>query len=229
MPRFSKSRRTALAGGAALVLGAGVSAGVAAAQQQASQSTAIGVFGQAGDAQADVLFVSGEPGKDPGERRKDWLNAVASKLGVTPEKLDQAIQDVAQTQGFPPPLMVPFPPIGRADMPGTFQIKIDSPFGEAARAIGISDDQLKTEIAAGKSLADIARAHNIEPKVVGDALKAKRRSELDAAVAVGKLSKDMADRLKSHLDQEIDLLMQSPALGGRGIFHIERSVVDGTP
>jgi len=229
MPRFSKSRRTALAGGAALVLGAGVTAGVAAAQQQASQQTAIGLFTEPAEGQADVLFVNGEPGKDPGERRKEWLNAVASKLGVTPEKLDQAMQDVAKTQGFPPPLTVPFPPIGRADLPGTFQVRIESPFVEAARTMGISDDQLKKDMAEGKSLADIARAHNVDPKVVADALKAKRRSELDAAVAAGKLPKDQAEQLKSHLDQEIDFLMQSPAFGARGIFHIERSVVDGTP
>ena len=83
-----------------------------------------------------------------------------------------------------------FPPIGRADLPGTFQVKIESPFVEAARTMGISDDQLKKDMAEGKSLADIARAHNVDPKVVADALKAKRRSELDAAVAAGKLPKD---------------------------------------
>jgi hypothetical protein len=225
MPRFSKSRRTALAGGAALVLGAGVAAGVAAAQQQTAEQATVGLLAEP----ADVLFVNGEPGKDPGELRKEWLNAVASKVGATPEKLDQAIQDVAKTQGLPPPLMMSFPPIGRADLPGTFHIKIESPFGEAARVMGISDDQLKKEMADGRSLTDIARAHNVDPKVVGDALKAKRRSELDAAVTVGKLPQDQAERLKSQLDQEIDFLMRSAAFGARGIFHIERSVVDGTP
>jgi hypothetical protein len=229
MPRFSKSRRTALAGGAALVIGAGVAAGAAAAQQQASQPAAIGLFTELAEGQADVLFINGEPGKELRERRDSWLKGVASKLGVTPEKLDQAIQDVTKEQGLPPPLMLPSPPIGRADVPGTFQIKIDSPLTEAARALGVSEDELKKSVGEGKSIADIARARGMDVKVVADALKAKRRSELDAAVAAGKLPKDMADRLKAHLDQEIDLLIQSPAFGARGVFHIERSAIDGTP
>jgi len=225
MPRFSKSRRTALAGSAALVLGAGVVAGVAQAQQQ-SNANALELMTEPGGAQADVVFFTGEPGKDLGERRQDWLKAVAGKLGVAADKLDQAIQDVSKEQGMlPPPLLMPLPAGG----PGTFQLRIDTGLTEAAKALGMSEDELKKATADGKSLADVAKARGVDPKIVADALRAGRKSQLDAAVAAGKLPKDIADRLTAHLDEEIDHLVQLPGFAARGIFRFERSVVTGTP
>ena len=226
MSKFSRTRRTALAGGAALVMAGGVGATVRAQQQAQAVEAAF----EPGE-QADVLFFADGPEIKLGERRDNWLKAVAGKLGVTPEKLDQALQDVAKEQGFPPlPLAVPLPgrpiPVGP---PGTFSLQIDAGFEAAAKAIGISDDQLKTESASGKSLADIAKAHNVDPKVVADALKAQRRADIDTAVAAGKLPADIANRLKSHLDEEIDRLIQLPGFArGRGVFRFERSVV-GAP
>jgi hypothetical protein len=230
MSKFSRTRRTALAGSAALVVAGGIAATV-----RAQQTPALEAMAEPGE-QADVLFFADGPETKLGERRDEWLKAVAGKLGVTPEKLDQAMQDVAKEQGFPhtpnasPPLMMPFPggpnPIGS---PGTFTLQIDPGFEAAAKAIGISEDQLKTESKTGKSLADIAKAHNVDPKVVADALKAQRRADIDSAVSAGKLPADIATRLKSHLDEEIDRLVQHPGLvGGRGIFRFERSVV-GAP
>jgi transposase-like protein len=224
MSKFSRTRRTALAGGAAIVVAGGIAATVRAQQTQAIEAAA-----EPGE-QADVLFFADGPEGKLGERRQAWLKAVAGKLGVTPEKLDQAIQDVAKEQGFPPPLLVPFPggpvPFGG---PGTFSLQIDSGFEAAAKAIGISEEQLRSESRGGKSVADIARAHNVDPKVVGDALKAQRRTDIDKAVADGKLPADVATRLKSHLDEEIDRLIMLPGLaGGRGVFRFERSVI-GAP
>src|SRR4030095_11234251 len=142
----------------------------------------------------------------------------------TPDKLDQAIQDVAKEQGFPPPLIMPFPPLA-VGAPGTFQIRIDTGLTDAAKALGSTEDELKKAIADNKSLADVARERGVDVKVVSDALKSKRRTELDAGVAAGKLPKEMADRLKSHLDEEIDHMIQMPGRRARGVFRIERSVV----
>jgi hypothetical protein len=164
------------------------------------------------------------------ERRSEWLKAVADKLGVTAEKLDQAIQDVAKSDGFAPPFLMPLPVppmIGQGE-PGTFSIRIDSGFGAAAKALGMSEEQLRKE-AANKSLTDVAKAHNVDPKVVADALKAQRRSDLDKAVADGHLPTRMADRLKADLDKEIDRLMELPGVAGGAIFRFERSVVRGAP
>jgi hypothetical protein len=217
MRKFSKSRRTALAGGAALVLGSGVAAGVAAAQQQPSPK--IETLAEPGE--ADVLFFNEGQDKALAERRQEWLKAVAGKLGVTPERLDQALQDVAREQGMPMPMMMPFPPIA-VGAPGTFSIRVDPGLTPAAKALGLTEDQLKTEVST-KSLNEVAKAHNVDPKVVADALKAQRRADIDAAVGTGKLTAQLADRLKAHVDEEIDHLMQVPGFRGRGVFRIERS------
>jgi transposase len=67
--------------------------------------------------------------------------------------------------------------------------------------------------------------------VVADALKTERRAELDKAVAEGSLPREVADRLKSHVDTEIDHLMQLSGLGGEGLFTIrlEQPVVNREP
>jgi hypothetical protein len=221
MKQFSRSRRAALAGGAALVIG-GVAAASVAAQQAAPADVETG----------DTLFVAGGGAtggvEKVGERRQEWLKALAAKLGTTADKLDQAIQDVAKEQGFPPPLLLPLPAL-EAGAPGTFSIKIDPGFGAAAKALGISEDQLKQE-ATNKSLTEIAKAHNVDPKVVADAITAQRRTDLDKAVADGKIPAAMADRLKMHLDDEVQRLMDLPGVpGGRGLLYVERSVRTGSP
>jgi hypothetical protein len=223
--KFSKSRRIALAGGAALVVGGAAVASVAAQQQAAVDSVNATTDG-------DTLFINAAGPTDLADRRQAWLKAVAAKLGVTPERLDQAIQHTARDQGLPPPLLMPFPGPGLTigtPATGAFSVHIDSGFGAAAKVLGITEDQLRKE-AAGKSLTDVAHAHNVDPKVVADALKGQRRADLDKAAADGKLPAQLVDRLRAELDQEIDRLMQLPGIAaGNAVFRFERSVVSPEP
>jgi hypothetical protein len=231
--RFSTSRRAAIAGGAALVLGA-AAAHTVAAQQAADQlagaatdQIALAVDQNVTPANGDVLFFSSGTPVDLGKRRTDWLKAVADKLGVTPDRVDIAMQDAAKEVGFPMPPVAPFPPGAPA---GAVSVQISSPFAAASKAIGISEDQLRKEQTGGKSIGDVAKAHNVDPKTVGDAIKAQRRADLDKAVAEGSLPKDAADRIKSHLDTEIDHLLQLGkvgVIGADGVFsiHVEQSVL----
>jgi hypothetical protein len=220
-PRFSKSRRTALAGGAALVL-AGAAAGAVKAQQFAAAEPA--------DAIEDVVFIAGpdEP-KKLKERHQAWLKSVATRLGTTPEKLEQAMADAHKELGFPMPL--PVPPLGIAK-PGVplmgFSLRLDPGISAAATALNMTEEALRKEWPA-KSLTDIARARNIDPKVVADALKAQRRADLDKAVADKNLPSEMAEKLRSHLDQEIEHLMHMSGERGPRIVHWEHSERTGTP
>jgi hypothetical protein len=208
--RFSKSRRTALAGGAALVLGGAAVATVRAQQRPQVEPVA----------REDVLFLEGPLH----ERRDAWLKAVADKLGVTPERLDQAIQEASKEVGMPMPLLVPPPNlgIGEPGEPGTFSIRIDSDLATAAKAMGLTEEQLRKE-AVSKSLTDVAKAHSVDPNAVADALKAQRRADIDKAVADGKLPATFAERLKSHIDDEIERLMRLPGFRGNFIFRFERA------
>jgi hypothetical protein len=47
----------------------------------------------------------------------------------------------------------------------------------AAKAIGISTDDLKKAVIGGQSLADVAKAHNVDPQKVIDALVAATKSQ----------------------------------------------------
>ena len=196
-----------LAGGAALVIG-GAAVGVAAAQQAATPT----------DNRDVIFFSSGSAaGVDPAKHRDAWTKALADKLGVSVDRLQQAIQDTTKEVGFPPPLLAPGSVVG---VPGAFSLNIESPFASAAKTLGITEDQLRKEQAGGKSLADIARAHNVDPKVVGDAMKTQRRADIDKAVADGALPKDVGDRIKSHVDEEVDNILQVVPNSSDGIFTI---------
>jgi hypothetical protein len=101
------------------------------------------------------------------QRHDQFLSTVASKLGVSIDQLKQAFTDArgqlatsGQQSG----------PRQGAHGPGFF--------GVAAQALGISVDQLRQEL-SNKSLADVAKAHNKDPKAVADALKADASARID--------------------------------------------------
>ena len=198
MHHFSPSRRLALAGGAALLLG-GATVGVAAAAQRAQHVDA---------GEKDVLFYAAAPQDDA------WTSALAGKLGITQDKLKQALAEVATELG---------PPAGPLALASGVRLEIDPGLGAAASALHISEDQLRTEHQT-RSLADVARAHGVDPRVVAEAIKTRRVADLDAAVREGKLPARMAEHLKAGLDQEIEHMLNMNPGGGPAIIQFERVV-----
>ncbi len=69
----------------------------------------------------------------------------------------------------------------------------------AAETIGVSAQDLVTAIRGGSSVADVAKAHNVDPKTVVDAVVAAAGKKLDQAVANGKLDADRAAKIKDQL------------------------------
>jgi hypothetical protein len=63
----------------------------------------------------------------------------------------------------------------------------------AAKAIGITESALTTELQAGKTMADVAKAHNVTVQTVIDALVADAKDELAAAVKAGTITQAQAD------------------------------------
>lgn len=49
----------------------------------------------------------------------------------------------------------------------------------AAKTIGITAEELRTELRAGKSIASVAREHSVDPQTVVDALVAEAQSHLE--------------------------------------------------
>src|SRR5215207_1009065 len=187
--RVRTSRRAALAGGAALVLGGAIGLGTAAAQPMppVGEQRTWAPLDQAQVApDKDVIFFSSGTPVDVEKHRAEWFKAVATKLGVSADRLQTAIQDVTRETGLPP-LLLPGVVGGAPPATGAVMLQRDSGFAAVAKAIGISEEQLRKEHTAGKSFTEIARAHNANPEAVGEALKAQRRADIDRAVAQGKL------------------------------------------
>ncbi len=69
--------------------------------------------------------------------------------------------------------------------------------GQAAQVIGISADQLKSELKGGKSLADVAAAHNVSRDTLIQKLTDATNQRIDQQVKDGKLTADQAAKLKS--------------------------------
>jgi hypothetical protein len=173
-------------GGAVLALG-GVAANTVAAQQ-----TPVG-----------SPTAQTQPGSGPRERHEQFLATLAAKLNVTTDQLKQAMDQTRQELGLP---AGPGGPGG----PGHGGLRMG--FETAARAIGISPDQLRQEL-PNKSLADVAKAHGVDPTVVANTLKTEATSRVDQALSAGRITADQATQMKQRLNDRIDQLMnrQLPA------------------
>jgi hypothetical protein len=73
----------------------------------------------------------------------------------------------------------------------------------AAKAIGISEADLRTALQSGQSIADVAKAHNVDPQKVIDAVVADKQARLAAKVAAGELTQAQADAKKADLAQHV--------------------------
>ncbi|MCA1656974.1 MAG: hypothetical protein LC713_04590 [Actinobacteria bacterium] len=73
----------------------------------------------------------------------------------------------------------------------------------AAKAIGISEADLDTALGSGQTMAQVAKAHNVDAQKVIDALVADAQSELADGVAAGHLTQAQADQLKAGVTQHV--------------------------
>lgn len=93
-----------------------------------------------------------------------------------------------------------------------------------ATALGMTEAELRTELEAGKSVADVAAAKNVSLDAVTNAIVDARTQELAQAVTDGKLTQAQADALISNLKLTLPGQLQTkmvPGLqrdwdGGRG-------------
>ncbi len=236
--------RTLAAGGAALILGAAAAAGAAA--QTATPSpvatstattapatvTATTAAASATAAATATPSPQGTPGASPGraggELVQRYLDALARRLGVTTERLQQAVAEARAEAGFPTPGPnrpgapgAPGAPggprwPGRPGPGGPAGPAVRLAFDVAAEKLGITPEQLRQEL-AGKSLADVARAHNADPATVAQAMKDDASRRIDEAAANGRLRAEQVAPLKERSWLEVDRFLDQtfPAPGQR--------------
>ncbi len=154
-----------------------------------------------------------------------FLDSVAKHLGISTEKLrdatkaaaleqvDAALEAGTITQAQADALeariesgeVVPFfgPGFGFGGFHGGMH-----PFGDrlsaAADYLGVTEVQLREKLAAGQSLADVAKAQGKSVDGLKQAMLDAAKKNLDQAVKDGGLTQSQADALYSHLKSEID-------------------------
>ncbi len=97
--------------------------------------------------------------------------------------------------------------------------KSDSHFGPlsaAAAYLGLTTDALRTQLAAGKSLSDVA---TVQGKSVGgleDALLANLKTDLDADVTAGRITSDRETQILANAKTQIAAQVARKGLAGPG-------------
>ena len=94
-----------------------------------------------------------------------------------------------------------------------------SPLAEAAKALGMTEAELKTELQAGKSIADVAKAKNIDLNVVIAKLTAAFKAHLDEEVASGEHTQAEADAKLAEFKTRVTTMLNTAGLpmhGGKG-------------
>jgi hypothetical protein len=85
----------------------------------------------------------------------------------------------------------------------------------AATYLGLTDAELRTELASGKTLAQIAKAKDKSVDGLKQALAAETKKELDAAVKAGRLTRAQADELQARMTARLDDLVNGTGALGR--------------
>jgi hypothetical protein len=77
----------------------------------------------------------------------------------------------------------------------------------AATALGMTSDELKTALADGSSLADVAASKNVAVQTVIDAIVADEKAEIAQAVTDGKLTQAQADALQAKVVEHVTAIV----------------------
>lgn len=85
----------------------------------------------------------------------------------------------------------------------------------AAKALGMSEEDLKAALKSGKSLAEVAREKGVDPKVVIDALVAEAKAKMGEAVKAGRLTQEQADQRMANLEARITEMVNNAGHPGK--------------
>ena len=92
----------------------------------------------------------------------------------------------------------------------------------AASYLGVTEDELRSELASGKTLAAVAEAEGKPVDGLVDAMVEAAEARIDQAVADGKLTQERADSAKEGLEEQVTAVVNGELRGerlGRGPGH----------
>lgn len=88
----------------------------------------------------------------------------------------------------------------------------------AAKALGLTVDELRTAMKDGKTLADVAADQGVDKQQVVDALLADAIAMQDERVADGTITQEQADRQAQKVNERVTACVNGEGFGG-GIGH----------
>jgi len=91
-----------------------------------------------------------------------------------------------------------------------------SPLAAVSKVLGMTETELKTELQAGKSVADVAKAKNIDLATVKAALVAEAKAHVDAEVAAGKHTAAEGATELAEITSRIDTMLTTAGLPAHG-------------
>lgn len=98
---------------------------------------------------------------------------------------------------------------------GSHGMRIGAGLDEAASIIGISEDELRTQLRSGKTLAEIAKARGMSQSTLVSKLVAAAKTRVAAAVKHGRLTQSQADQITKNLQSRItDMVTHTGPMGG---------------
>lgn len=86
----------------------------------------------------------------------------------------------------------------------------------ASETIGIDAKELVEQLRAGKSVAEVATEHGVDPQAVVDAIVAKVNAWVDEAVAAGKLDAEKAAQIKEKAPEKVAKMVNAHREPGQG-------------
>lgn len=205
MINFKSKRRLAAAAAVLSVVGGGGVALAASSESSPSPSTFF-------EAVAKHLGVSTEKLQDATKAAAlDQVDAALDAGTITKEQADQLKSRIEASEW---PLLGGFGLFG--GFRGWHHDGIAVKFPAAADYLGLTAAELREELAAGKSLADVAEARGKSVDGLKQAIVAEAREQLDQAVQNGKLTDDQAKKMLEDIESRIDEIVNGTFSGPRG-------------
>jgi polyhydroxyalkanoate synthesis regulator phasin len=169
------------------------------------------------------VAIAASGSSSPSQESQAILNDAAQRLGISSSKLSAALKQalldridaavaagrITKAEGDALKQRInsnEFPLLGGGGHDfGQFGFfgKLDA----AATYLGLTEAQLHSELASGKTLAQIARDHGKSASGLVDALVAAAKQHLDTAVKAGRLTQSQADQMLSDLRTRISDLV----------------------
>jgi ribosomal protein S20 len=104
------------------------------------------------------------------------------------------------------------PPAESDRPPGGHGPKLEA----AARALNLSEDDLRAQLRDGKTIAQVAQAQGVDVQTVIDAMVAEATARIDQAVQEGDLTAEEANERKANLQERITRLVNEGKPKGGG-------------